>query len=347
MNARSGALIAIVSLVGACGDDGDSSTVDGGGVDGAVRELVVERVEDLGRFPEPSTTVVGRDGGPGGRLGDRLLWTFGDTFLGARNPVDDSNVLSATAGWSSLDAPLALVQPVDSGGFPAQLIPYTAAELAQNRAAPLDGWALWPGMMIDTGAAEGLVTFQRIKRTNGSGFDSMGVGTARIAKDATVATRDAADLFAPPEPLFMPQSVIDGQVYAMACDQVGFLNVGCKLGRAPVADAGVRAAYAFFDGTTWQQLQPTQVPPRRVFPAMTFDPRRGRVVLFGGLNAGGPLDDTWEWTGTDWELIEVSGQVPLLHDTLFEKLTHKWPRILPNWTGEAAIIGSLLSLLWP
>lgn len=50
---------------------------------------------------------------------------------------------------------------------------------------------------------------------------------------------------------------------------------------------------------------------------------------------------------SDLLLDPVSGQFPLLHDTLFEKLTHKWPRILPNWTGEAAIIGSLLSLLWP
>jgi membrane-associated PAP2 superfamily phosphatase len=46
-------------------------------------------------------------------------------------------------------------------------------------------------------------------------------------------------------------------------------------------------------------------------------------------------------------LDPVTGQFPLLHDQLFEKVTHKWPRILPNWTGEAAIIGSLLSFIWP
>lgn len=46
-------------------------------------------------------------------------------------------------------------------------------------------------------------------------------------------------------------------------------------------------------------------------------------------------------------LDPVTGQFPLLHDQWFEKVTHKWPRILPNWTGEAAIIGSLLSCLWP
>ncbi|MDN7141600.1 phosphatase PAP2 family protein [Pseudomonas sp. JQ170] len=46
-------------------------------------------------------------------------------------------------------------------------------------------------------------------------------------------------------------------------------------------------------------------------------------------------------------LDPATGQFPLLHDQWFEKVTHKWPRILPNWTGEAAIIGSLLSCIWP
>ncbi|MCU1734584.1 MULTISPECIES: phosphatase PAP2 family protein [unclassified Pseudomonas] len=43
----------------------------------------------------------------------------------------------------------------------------------------------------------------------------------------------------------------------------------------------------------------------------------------------------------------ATGQFLFFHDQLFEKLTHKWPRILPDWTGEAAIIGMLLSVLWP
>jgi membrane-associated PAP2 superfamily phosphatase len=43
----------------------------------------------------------------------------------------------------------------------------------------------------------------------------------------------------------------------------------------------------------------------------------------------------------------VAGVFPLEHNHLFEKITHKWARIIPNWTGELAIIGSLLSLVWP
>ncbi|GHS81535.1 phosphatidic acid phosphatase [Pseudomonas sp. PAGU 2196] len=43
----------------------------------------------------------------------------------------------------------------------------------------------------------------------------------------------------------------------------------------------------------------------------------------------------------------ATGQFPLLHNQWFEKVTHKWPRVLPNWTGELAVIGSLLSFAWP
>lgn len=37
----------------------------------------------------------------------------------------------------------------------------------------------------------------------------------------------------------------------------------------------------------------------------------------------------------------------LEHNKLFEDITHRWARIIPNWTGEAAIVGALLSFLWP
>lgn len=43
----------------------------------------------------------------------------------------------------------------------------------------------------------------------------------------------------------------------------------------------------------------------------------------------------------------VAKVFPLDHVHLFEKITHKWARIIPNWTGEIAIVGALLSFLWP
>jgi len=38
---------------------------------------------------------------------------------------------------------------------------------------------------------------------------------------------------------------------------------------------------------------------------------------------------------------------PLDSSRAFEYFTHKLPRIIPDWTGELAIIGTLLSFLWP
>ncbi|MBC3953432.1 phosphatase PAP2 family protein [Pseudomonas triticifolii] len=43
----------------------------------------------------------------------------------------------------------------------------------------------------------------------------------------------------------------------------------------------------------------------------------------------------------------VAGNFPVGQSHLFEKITHNWARIIPNWTGELAIIGALLSLVWP
>ncbi len=43
----------------------------------------------------------------------------------------------------------------------------------------------------------------------------------------------------------------------------------------------------------------------------------------------------------------VAGVFPVGHNHLFERITHKWARIIPDWTGELAVIGALLSFVWP
>lgn len=43
----------------------------------------------------------------------------------------------------------------------------------------------------------------------------------------------------------------------------------------------------------------------------------------------------------------LSQTFPIDKIHFFEKLTHKWARIIPNWTAEIALIGALLSLIWP
>jgi len=58
----------------------------------------------------------------------------------------------------------------------------------------------------------------------------------------------------------------------------------------------------FWDGASWQQLEPSASPPARGNHAMVWDDTRGRIVLFGGRNANGTayLADTWEFDGSSW-----------------------------------------------
>jgi hypothetical protein len=224
------------------------SVASDGGAD-AGRLLRVAAVVDLGMLPLPSTTAVGRDGVSSGVVDGQLLWTFGDTFVTDNaTTIDGSNVVTATGAWATPASPLVLEQPVDAHGIPAQLVPYTQAELDANRMDATNGWALWPGAVIDTGAPALLFLFQRIRRMGGSGFEGQGLVTARIAPHETVATRAPADLFTRPEPLYGVGgvSVIGDTAYWLACE-----SLACRIARTPRARADDRSAFEFWDGHAW------------------------------------------------------------------------------------------------
>ena len=57
-----------------------------------------------------------------------------------------------------------------------------------------------------------------------------------------------------------------------------------------------------WDGRSWTHRTPTgATPAARVVHALATDPRRERVVLYGGsVRASDNLADTWEWDGTGW-----------------------------------------------
>jgi hypothetical protein len=51
-------------------------------------------------------------------------------------------------------------------------------------------------------------------------------------------------------------------------------------------------------------------PVARAFAASAFDVRRGELIIFGGMNANGPLGDTWSWDGSGWRDITPSTDAP-------------------------------------
>ncbi len=54
-------------------------------------------------------------------------------------------------------------------------------------------------------------------------------------------------------------------------------------------------------GGTWSRITSTSVPSPRSGASMTYDPKDGYVVLFGGASpTGRNLDDTWTYLGDSW-----------------------------------------------
>lgn len=69
-----------------------------------------------------------------------------------------------------------------------------------------------------------------------------------------------------------------------------------------------------WDGSQWQEQHPAHVPNPRMNAAMTFDERRGVVVMFGGQGEGTTTyNATWTWDGTDWTLQDPAAAPPGRH----------------------------------
>src|SRR5438132_14194009 len=53
----------------------------------------------------------------------------------------------------------------------------------------------------------------------------------------------------------------------------------------------------------WVRLSPATSPPARSYLAMTYDPASGKIVMFGGYDGTGYLNDTWTFDGTTWSQV--------------------------------------------
>jgi hypothetical protein len=59
-----------------------------------------------------------------------------------------------------------------------------------------------------------------------------------------------------------------------------------------------------WDGTTWAQLSPPNMPPARGFAGFVYEEHRGVATLFGGdVICYAYLNDQWEWDGTTWSEV--------------------------------------------
>jgi len=73
---------------------------------------------------------------------------------------------------------------------------------------------------------------------------------------------------------------------------------------------GSTASVAAPDTANWVQLSPTTSPPARSYLAMTYDAASGKVIVFGGFDGNGYLNDTWTFDGVTWTLIATDTPPP-------------------------------------
>lgn len=64
-----------------------------------------------------------------------------------------------------------------------------------------------------------------------------------------------------------------------------------------------------FDGKAWTQRQGSG-PSARHDPGVTYDTKRGLVILFGGAGRDGFKGDTWSWDGSEWKRLATTGPAP-------------------------------------
>ncbi|MBL0217097.1 MAG: hypothetical protein IPQ07_24890 [Myxococcales bacterium] len=64
-----------------------------------------------------------------------------------------------------------------------------------------------------------------------------------------------------------------------------------------------------FDGATWAPKPTAHAPSARDWHAMTYDPVRQRIILFGGRDTSARAD-TWEFDGLDWTPRTITSPLP-------------------------------------
>jgi hypothetical protein len=98
--------------------------------------------------------------------------------------------------------------------------------------------------------------------------------------------------------------------------------------RLVIVDSYSGSRLSFWNGTSWTHYIPAPYPPVRNLCSLQYDPRRQRIVMFGGFAGFTPqshFDDTWEWNGATWLPVTVSTRPHARHsaDLVFDPIRNQ------------------------
>jgi hypothetical protein len=220
----------------------------------------------------PSSLILGRDGGGGLRLWDRMVFFFGDTFVSTPDrdgSTFHSNSFSFTDDTNAADGIDRLEDRLDDVGSPLPLIMPTADEAAYNAAHRGDTcaeqpcgarWATWAGdSVFDAENGRALIAYELIDAKPGAwNFEGRGRGLVSWSDFNSPAQRpepmgcptSPTVLFCEGEPWGTALVVNDSFLYAFGC-----AKDACSVARAPLASVFDRASWTAWDGATWGALK--------------------------------------------------------------------------------------------
>lgn len=245
------------------------------------RPLQVQRVESLGLF-STDALAYGRDAGNSGRVGDRIIWIFGDTLT-------PSGLRTATAGWSRGSNPFHLEEAVDDRNSPYDFFPFSTDEQAFNDAhaeppscclehescprtnrycecPPATDCAtriaIWPGDIFEVEEGAAIVYYDSfIIGSAPYDFERLGTGMARFQDgDATSQRILGPDgkplkLFTAGEPGFTTGLLVKEpsgpMIYLFATTDPVVCKIDVLVARVPLTRAEDRSAYTFWNGSDW------------------------------------------------------------------------------------------------
>jgi hypothetical protein len=248
---------------------------------------LVVSATDLGVIGQPTSVLV-RDGGLSGLLGQQVLWLFGDTILTTPN-AQGSRSQSNSAGLAAPATPLQLSQPLDASGAPLAFLPFSSEEAAFNQAAASrqERIALWPGNVIAITANQSISVYQKlIVRAGLLNYQFVGIGLANIEAGQTSASRVPGLLFNASEPNFSWLLRVGDDLYLYGRlppeTSADAATTGVALARVALAERQTRAAYRFWDGRTWNSDVNQARPVMAAAPSLSvsYNAHLGRYLAF-------------------------------------------------------------------
>jgi transcriptional regulator with XRE-family HTH domain len=213
--------------------------------------IEVVSVREIGALKQPPA-VIARYGGASTLIGDQVLWIFKGSSL--RITAEDGATLrSSMIARGTRGNILDIVDLIDSNGAPHEFLPFTPEEQEYNAATGRTYYvlSLQPGSIVKATPESALVFYMQVRAPDLKSITREGVGLAHVTLGNMTVQRDPKLLFVAPDPLFHVGAVVedtgsDTLLYIYECG-----DDGCRVARAPLAQAGERSEYEAYGHGQW------------------------------------------------------------------------------------------------